>query len=462
MVKLRTLPPAQSDIQSMRHFYSRIRALPQYDHCHEVYAKGAKVSIIEEDIVRDRLETPERRWANVALRRLALCHVLDPEEIRQTSISLPSALRDDRVIEELEIFGRLSELERTGAPTSAYASVLNNGQPPLALLVKLADYAVTHQNEAQLVNFVSSGRRSLIRQYASVDEAQMVMKMDAKAGERIYAPIAELFGYPELAGDIFQHAFRINHPEIHEHVLGTMQDETMMARLARTQLLVSELAKVINNVLKACGFEAEVTVRKYKHDGKKMSKTLRHLTRDYEKSADRLHMSLDEYVRQNVRSFDFERFNDWVAVRAVVSMFKGRDVDALPYDEQKRVLELGLSCINNALDMLRLAYKDLVGELIAKPQFWNKENGYRSHHIDVHSVRKDSVIGLLPFEVQLRTAEWHEVAEHGKAGHYYYIGGEPAFVDMIVRTYHDILFPKGAAVASDKPAQVRAGGSTSS
>ena len=496
MAKLR-VPPAQSDIQSMRNFYQSIGSMQQYKHCHEVYRKAAKAGIVEESVIRDNKEDPERRWANVTLRRIALSHSLDYSKLRSSEVALPRAVRDERVLEELEIFNRLTELERTGAPIESYSNLLNNGRkPPLALLVKLADYAVTHDTENQLEGFIDDGRASMIRRYQSIDEAYRAMKMDALAGEKLYAPVAELFGYPLLAGDIFLHSFRVNHPEIYTHVFSSMSDPLMNQRMEMTQHLGSEFAKVISGILKSYEFDAEVTLRKEKHDGKKMNKTLRLLKEDfakteegcdllakiqtakldasregtlmYEALEDAYSAAITKYIYENIRSFDFERFNDWVAVRAVIHRFRGRNIDEIldeagggvngghqngraegtPISQISELLDkvqsvplrIAVRSISNAIMSLGDLYSDFLGKTDSKVAYYDKTNGYRAFHFDSRS-EKGAGPRSLPFEVQLKTAKWHALAEQGEAAHVLYLGGDKAFVDMLRTSYHDIMNP---------------------
>ncbi|MFN7990649.1 MAG: hypothetical protein U0R44_00670 [Candidatus Micrarchaeia archaeon] len=478
VVKARTFPSAQSDIQSIRHFYSRVGAPNQYVHGHEVYSTAARVDIIEEDIVRNKREDPGRRQANLTLRRLALAHSLDHSKLSSTDERVPDALRDERFLEELEIYGKLTDLERSGATKAEYEPLLNNGKRPLSLLIKLADYAVTHDTEDQLEGFIYNGSPSLVRQYSSVGEARIAMKMDAKAGEFIYAPIAELFGYPELAGEIFLHAFKVNHRDIYNHVQASMEEKEMRHRMAMTQFVVSELAKVLSSVFKAYGFEAEVQLRKEKHDGKKMKKMLNYLRSDYERSETRHIHTFEEYAIAHIPSFDFERFNDWVAVRVILKRFRGTSIDELISDQQESVergtengrergvdirqinqlldsvkvpqLKLAVKLISDTITSLGGLFSQFVGDYTSDALYYEKKNGYRGFHFDTRVVRGgDNAIcslnggrsALLPFEVQLKTPEWHNIAEHGLAAHYYYLGGDNDFVNMIRDAYHDIIHP---------------------
>ncbi|HSB47023.1 MAG TPA: hypothetical protein VLD37_03345 [Candidatus Bilamarchaeum sp.] len=489
MVKTRALPSAQSDIQTMRHFYKSIGAMQQYKHCHEVLRTGAGSGIVDESVIRNPRESLERRKANLVLRRHHLIHSTDLEQVLAYKGDLPPALRDPDVLEIHRDFERLTLLERTGASTDSFSNVLNNGRRSLAILTKIADYSVTHDTENQLEGFIYDGKPSLIRRYASMEDAYESMRMDAKAGEKLYAPIAELFGYPQLAGNIFLHSFRVNHPEIYNFVLSSMREPTMHERMEWTQEIVREFSKTLGMILKSYGFEAEVTLRMEKHDGKKMNKILRLLRDDFRKTeegsglmrlmeqakergdtiqfnalSDAFNAACERYVRVKVTSFDFHRFNDWVAVRAVINRFRGTPIDELvgacPPGEQNGgadgvditdaaklangfdfgPMRIAVRSIANAIQSLGDLFGNSLGRYSSKVVYYNKPNGYRAIHFDTFPDTKDGNQPL-PFEVQLKTREWSDVAEHGKAAHYYYIGGDSGFVDMIAKAYHDIIRP---------------------
>ncbi len=466
MAGLKTLPTAQADVQAARAFYKRAGALPQYDHCHEVYQTAATAGIVEEDVVRSRRQPLERRWANVVLRRLSLFHVIDYDMVGKVALSMPQALTDERVMEEILIYSRLTELERRGAPKTEFAGLLNHGKRPLAPLIKMADYAVTHDTEDQLEGFIANGKPSIIRQYASVEEARSSMKRDLKAGERIWARLAEVFGYQKIAGDIYFHSFKVNHPEIYGAVMTNMAEELTRLRLTHTQVVVGEVAKTVAGVLKSYGFEVEVTMRKVKHPGKQMRKVLDFMTEDHESSSHE--MSLEEYSQAHAPSFDFDRFNDRVAIRVIVKKFRGQDIDSLITSAGHPVegcenslmglegvgrliesipaapLRLAVKAISEVLSSLGLAFPDSLGSSVCSVEFKSKKNGYRGFHFDSRSEETDPM-RILPFEIQLKTPEWNDISERGKAAHYLYVrkndpNVDPELIEMLGAAYQDVLY----------------------
>jgi hypothetical protein len=292
------------------------------------------------------------------------------------------------------------------------------------------------------------------------------MKRDLKAGERIWARLAEVFGYQKIAGDIYFHSFRVNHPEIHAAVMANMAEEMTRLRLTHTQIVVGEVAKIVAGTLKSYGFDVEVTMRKVKHPGKQMRKVLDFMTEDHERDAEG--MALDEYSRVHASSFDFDRFNDRVAIRVVVKKFRGQDIDGMimaaghPVEGCENTLmdlgevgrlmagvpseslRLAVKAISDVLSSLGLAFPDSLGSSVCSVEFKSKKNGYRGFHFDSRSEETDPM-RILPFEIQLKTPEWHDISERGKAAHYLYVrkndpNVDPELIEMLGSAYHDVLY----------------------
>jgi ppGpp synthetase/RelA/SpoT-type nucleotidyltranferase len=150
-----------------------------------------------------------------------------------------------------------------------------------------------------------------------------------------------------------------------------------------------------------------------------------------------------------------------VALRVIIRKFKGRDIDKLVKEANPAVVpdtaERGfrIEHISQFLDRinadsLRLAVNVVADTLkslaVSTPtlrdchiraKYNEKDNGYRAFHFDVTPAQES--LDFLPFEIQLKTSEWHEIAEHGTAMHCYYIGGNKEFVDMVKAAYQEIL-----------------------
>ncbi|MCI0503469.1 hypothetical protein L0Y65_02035 [Candidatus Micrarchaeota archaeon] len=470
MAIISTLPSAQSDIQRMRHFYKSMGQINQYNHSHAVYTKATRFNIIDEGIIRDEGKDPSLRINHLLRRRLAFLHVVDSGKIKDFPGLLPRGIADDALLQELDVFEKLTALERRGAPKSEFLALLNNGRRPLAPLIKIPDCSLTHDTEEQLAGFIANGVPSIIRQYESVGEARLAMKLDLKAAEKLWAPLAGFYGYQELSGDIFQQSYRVNHPEIHDRVIANMADPVTNERIARTYHLAKVAARMVARALESYGVEAEVPVRKVKHPGKQMEKAYRFLLQDYEATPIDSRLCRSEFVTSRVSSFDFGRFNDMVAVRAIISRFNGMGIDQLIKDSGHAVepgvenrqfdlneigrlldviripaLKIAVKAIADVLTSLSILHPEPMGSFACGVEYKKKPNGYHGFHFDIRAQGKGGAI-LVPFEFQLRTSEWHYISERGGAAHFLLKGGDESgpidgeLIETLGNGYHDLLY----------------------
>ncbi len=183
----------------------------------------------------------------------------------------------------------------------------------------------------------------------------------ARESMQVFAPLASRLGIFQIKWEIEDLSFRFSEPERYRNV-ARMLDETRVERERRVDAARQRLA----NDLRAQGIAAEVQGRP------------KHLYSIWKK--------------MQGKDLDFDRVFDVRALRVIVADV--RDC----YAVLSRVHEL---------------YRVVPGEFddyIAKP----KPNGYQS----LHTVVLDEY--ERPVEVQIRTREMHERAEHGVAAHWAY------------------------------------------
>ncbi len=439
----------QSSVQRARNFYKKIDALPQYEHCKDVLDKARRHNIIEGSIIKNHGKDPDRAWKNSRLAVTALYHILDYKKMDPSRMVLPDELMDEETRREIETFGKLTELERKGASLSEYVPLLNNGNAPLAILVKLADYAVTHNGDTHLESFISKEDHPLFRMYTSKAEAERLLKMDARAGELIYAPVAELFGHPGLAGSILKHAFSVNHSDIYEAVMEKVKNVEVEERLELTRTIVRELAKRIKYTLKGAGFnDVEVFRRFEKHEGKIMRKVRRKLAEKYSETEESHMMSLEKYISENIEGFDIASLNDLVALRVVVNRLGKKEIDKMEENEKQAALRIARSLITANLDALESISGNKYSYEI---EDWDKKSGYRATHFDSYPVGESRT---LRFETQLRTLRDHWIAEEGGAAHWIYIGGDSEFGRILKEVYHNIIHKHNSKERKENDSQL--------
>ncbi|MEM3075624.1 MAG: hypothetical protein QW590_02265 [Candidatus Bilamarchaeaceae archaeon] len=440
------LPSLQSSILTARNFYFKKNAMQLYQHCLEVMKKAEEVKMVNGSAIKHYKKDPERAELNHRITEIVLYHMIDYDKVKCLDPSILQMLEERAIVDELRIFCQLRNLDRAGAPLESYIPLLNDNKPaPLALLPRIVDVAVTHTTSQRTNDVINNNGCSIFRLYDSQSDAENSLKRDATAGEKIYAPLAEFFGYPSLAGDILLHAFKINHREIYEYVMEKMNETGLTERLHTTQNIVKDLARRIRQTLRVQGFtDAIVAPRMKKHEGKIMRKIYRRLVDEFKRlhvghneSSEENEEKLNKYIRSIIQYYDIAKLNDLVALRVIINKLHGIEVDKMEEDAKGRALELAKAVIESNLCGLNttpgVLYKKCTPEFKVKP-----ENGYKAFHYDTEP--EDVLTSrLLRFEVQLKTKEWHQIAEEGGAAHHYYLGGNQTLVDSLFQSYKSII-----------------------
>ena len=431
-------PKLQSSIQTARSFYARHNALPLYEHARNVLKRAQEHRIVEKDIIEKHGKNIKRARLNSILAETILYHPVRTKAL-DSGVELPDALTNEDVRRELMTFNALNDLNRRGAPLSEYVPLLNNGPAPLATLVMVGDYAVTHSQDTDLENYIKPDGHPIFRMYSSRKEALELLRMDAKSGEKLWAPIAELLGHPPLAGDILEHAYEVKYPDIHSFVNEKLRNEEMQEKLDITRNIAKSLARRLNKSIKGAGFEVEVIPRLEKHGGKIMRKVRKKMQKFHEKrEGEDMNLELDEFIERHLHKFDLIKLHDLVALRVIVNKFGGREIDKMEEKDKELAIQMAVGYIESNITALRLTSES---EFAYDIEYVNKESGYEAVHIDAQPVNGTNSVR---FEVQLRTIRQHWIAEEGGAAHWMYIGGDSKFGKVMKQLYHDIIYtPNG-------------------
>jgi len=109
--------------------------------------------------------------------------------------------------------------------------------------------------------------------------------------------------------------------------------------------------------------------------------------------------------------------------------------------KKQEVLKIALDMVELNLRILKLTQG-----FTYLYDFKEKGNDYRSAHFDATPRPGQDT---LPFEVQVKTRLWDEIASHGKAAHEYYKTDQEEqpeeiknCIDSIKTTYHNLLYRK--------------------
>lgn len=428
-----------------RNFFKKHGQLVLYEHGKRVLAYAKKAKMVNPDIISRRVAADsETRNLHYVLSQIILYHTLNAENIEKNlGAERPQPLRLASVYAELEAFSRIITLIRSenfnGDSVSRLAGLLDNGQPPKALLAILIDLAQTHADWATTGRFIAKENPagSLFRHYASKEEADLTMRNIATFSESLFGQIAELFGYPSVSGDIFLQAYSVNHPAIYDFIVKFNESKQTKKRLNYTQAVMRKLKKIVSCTLKKLEVDAAIHLRVCKHLGKQMKKLAFKITAaepgiifpngpDSKKQTERQKKA---FAKLNL----FELFNDLVAMRVVINKIKGKNMGELPEEEQEEISKN----VKNMLVPIVKINSSLGGSPAIHEQFQDKDNGYKSWHLDIDP--RDN--NMVKYEIQIRTRRWHEIATEGEAAHYLYVnmGDNREFIHRIKRAYDKIV-----------------------
>ena len=186
-------------------------------------------------------------------------------------------------------------------------------------------------------------------------------KKKARETLEIYAPLAHRLGMNMIKWELEERSFKILYPEIYEEI-----DHQVAERAPERDLYLREVISQIEEDLRRSGTQGTVTGRPKNH--------------------------YSIYQKMIVRNKAFDEIFDLVAVRVLVETV--RDCYAV------------LGALHGRWNPIPGRFKDY----IAMPKF----NFYQSLHTTVIGP------GGKPVEIQIRTYEMHEHAEHGVAAHWKY------------------------------------------
>ena len=186
-------------------------------------------------------------------------------------------------------------------------------------------------------------------------------KKKARETLEIYAPLAHRLGTNMIKWELEERSFKILYPEIYEEI-----DHLVAERAPERDLYLREVISQIEEDLRRSGTQGTVTGRPKNH--------------------------YSIYQKMIVRNKAFDEIFDLVAVRVLVETV--RDCYAV------------LGALHGRWNPIPGRFKDY----IAMPKF----NFYQSLHTTVIGP------GGKPVEIQIRTYEMHEHAEHGVAAHWKY------------------------------------------
>ena len=423
-------------VRDARQFYYSIGADSYGTHGYRVLSTARRAGIVEGPIITDKNESQERREANMLLAVLCLYHTINPTELPNTQISIPIDLQNAAILRELRTFFDITRVIRNGSSPEDLIPILNGGsRAPLALLAVLADYAATHHDHGARASSFTGDRPPILRVYKNTDEAERAMVADAIIGERFLASVAELFGYADLAGRIIQHAYRTNHPELHDFVVNLYRRSSFRRLISTSHGIMCHLIKEIKEKMSENGFDIDIVSRRLKSEGKLMRKMCRRLHLDLYPGERFNSLRITDSFMDVLSKSNLYDIHDWAAIRVTITGYHGSNSSIRAAFEANSELEMydyAHHILYEVIDRV-CRTEGILGQIAYA--LHSKSSGYTAGHWDIPGTRRS-----LPLEVQANLASWDDFSRHGLAAHYYYLlDGPREQLDAIDQRYRDLV-----------------------
>jgi GTP pyrophosphokinase len=304
-------------------------------------------------------------------------------DMRLDSASIVTGLLHDTV-EDTD--ATLEEIERL---FGSQIAKLVDGVTKLSRLQLQSDDTKHAENFRKLVVAMSDDIRVLLVKLADRLHNMQTLRFIRDPDKRrriaretmdIYAPLASRIGMERVKEQLEDMAFAELNPEGRESVFNRLQFLREHGRA-----LVPDICEELRATLRAAGIEAEVTGRE---------KTPYSIWR-----------------KMRSKNVSFEQLSDIMAFRVVVDSVQS--------------CYAALGALHGRYRTVPNRFKDYIS--VPKP------NGYRSLHSGLHGPRGNRI------EIQIRTSEMHDIAEHGAAAHWAYKEGAPDTEGHQYRWLRDLL-----------------------
>ncbi|MCW5748959.1 MAG: bifunctional (p)ppGpp synthetase/guanosine-3',5'-bis(diphosphate) 3'-pyrophosphohydrolase, partial [Alphaproteobacteria bacterium] len=304
-------------------------------------------------------------------------------DMRLDSASIVTGLLHDTV-EDTD--ATLEEIERLFGPQIAK---LVDGVTKLSRLQLQSDDTKHAENFRKLVVAMSDDIRVLLVKLADrlhnmqtlhfIEDPEKRRRI-ARETMDIYAPLASRIGMERVKEQLEDMAFAELNAEGRESVVNRLQFLRDHGRA-----LVPDICEELRAALHEAGIAADVTGRE---------KTPYSIWR-----------------KMRSKNVSFEQLSDIMAFRVVVDSIQS--------------CYAALGALHGRYRTVPNRFKDFIS--VPKP------NGYRSLHTGLHGPRGNRI------EVQIRTREMHDIAEHGAAAHWAYKEGAPATDGSQYQWLRDLL-----------------------
>ena len=403
--------PLQQSLQRWYATYGRLGgqdAMGAFPHAKRVLDAAIEHHVVELGLIGDTSADP--RQLNLKIANIIIAHLFRRGSGNRRDFPSEDFGRYTDLVKGFETFDMLRENDLGMQSPHVYGKLLET--PSLGLLARMVDIA-QYGHDAGLASEKELATLDP-RLFYSFDSrtGKTEYERAALAARKLYSPLADLFGYRKLAGNLFEMAYFILERGTYDQVISTLR--SMSKRIEASKSVLADLVPKVRAVLAGGGYEFELLVRERKHPGKVMEKA-------------------DRYSRKSGRSIREEvtGLHDLVAATVILKSRSGKPITQNEIWDFKGVANLIVREANDLHPLRKgIANADIFEDMISHP----KSNGYQSYHVNLTFQRPD----LVPIEFLVRNERMHRFAELGEAAHFLYKGGGPE-ARTVARAYDDFM-----------------------
>lgn len=400
----------QASIERWAAVYHRFGGQDAFAHPLRVLERAVDHNMVELPKIGDREIDPKQ--LNLKLANIILAHLFRCSINNRADFPMEDFGRHQMVVDGFATFNALRENDLHERDPSIYGRILR--KPSLGTLARCVDLAQygpdTVKSEAELYDLDPTV-------FYSFDPTTKMTEYEhaAHVGRMIYSPLADLFGYRVLAGDIMEMSYYHLNRKMYEEV--KLYLELLEANIEATHRLLNLVKLQLEAILKAQGYKFEIKVRTLKHPGKVMEKVDRYSRKDHE--------SIEKHITA---------LHDLVAFTVVLHSRKvggkERIMSQNDIEEYRNVASIIAGLVSSQAELRSNGdYEHLYTDRITKP----KPNGYQSFHVDMEFADPK----LVSLEGIVRSQRMHEYADRGGAAHHLFKGGG-TLTATIEQAYTDV------------------------
>lgn len=399
-------PQLQASVIRWANTYHRIGGQDALPHVLRVLDNSIAHDMVEPQKIGDGKVDPKQ--LNIKLANIILAHVFRRGKDNRRDFPSEDFERHRLVVDGFEVFDALRENDLGRMSSSEYGRLLQ--KPSLGTLARCVDIAqygpdgikaeveLSHLDRTRFYHFDNTTGLSEYRHVAHV--ARMV-----------YAPLADLLGYRQLAGDLMEMSYFHLDPEKYREI--KLHLDLLAEEIAATKRLMAAVLPQLRAILTAQGYRFEIRERQIKHLGKVMEKVDRYSRKDGG--------TIEEHTK---------RVHDLVAFTVILDSKNGRTITQNDMEDYRNVATI-IAGLVSAITPLRSNgdYEKLYTDMISEP----KSSGYQSYHVDME-FESTELVGL---EAIVRNRMMDEYASRGGAAHHLFKGGR-GLTKVIEHAYDNV------------------------